>query len=255
MHNFYLFTAYGLGFSVLLLLFGLSWRYHKKYFVIFMGLLAFESHAMMEGKPENKGCPNYSVERCKLSLKDVTEVVSKCSFIESKNCAIIFMESLNTLDERAPFYSSLFDGFMKQGNIESYRKVYEKLSDDDRDVLFSLSAALAIEVRNHFRKIGLIDADGEDEINDAVSLPYQKDMKRPFEKARPRHEKQFINQARKYAQFITWPKEVKNIQYGIRDKIRKMRKKRNADPNDPTPEFGKEDYAEFMESSSASVMR
>lgn len=246
MHNFYLLLAYGLGLSILGLLFILSWRYHKKYFTILLCGISLTSQAMVENKPANKSCPNYPVEQCILSFKDLVEVVSKCPFVKAKNCTIIYMESLNTLDERAPFYSSLFDGFMKQGNIQAYRKVYEKLSEDDKDILFSLSAALAIEVRNHFREIGLMDADGENEIKDAVSLPYQKDMKRPLEKARPRHEKQFIKQARKYAQFISWPKEVKNIEFGIRDKIRKLRKKNKADPNDPTPEFGKEDYAEFM---------
>lgn len=252
MHNTYLFLAYLLGIVPLILLFILAWKYHKKFFVAVLCVLAVNSWAVFDSS-DKKSCPNYSVERCKLSFKDLVEVVSKCPFVDAKNCYIIFMESLHALDKKAPFYSSLFDGFMMKGNLEFYKAVYRKLSDDDKDILRSLSAALAIEVRNHFRNMGLIDTDGEDEVKDAVTLRYRIDMKRPFEKARPRHEKQFIDQARKYAQFISWPHEVKNIQYGIRNKVRELRQKKNADPNDPTPEFGKEDYAFAAQNESSEV--
>lgn len=247
MHNTYLLLAYGVGVTLLLLLFVFAWHYHRKYFVLLFCLFPTVTVAMQSEKPRNNSCPKYSVDQCKLSFEDLVEAVSKCDFTQAKNCTIIFMESLNTLDEQAPFYSSLFDGFMMQGDIEAYKQIYRKLSPDDKDILFSLSAALAIEVRNHFEKIGLLDADGKDEINDAVALRYRIDMKRPFEKARPRNERQFIKQARKSAQFITWPKESKDIQFGIRAKLRDLRKKNKADPNDPTPEFQKEDYA-FAES-------
>ncbi len=158
-------------------------------------------------------CPSYTASDCKKSLSKAVNKICNCKSTDSdvKQCAFIFVETLSSADDNAPFYEPFYKNNYQVGNVKKYRSLIKWLKRK------SVSAWLA--VHDLSRAMILEWADFET-LSEADKKVLKNIMERQFVRVEdiglssstPQSREAFIQAMKKAARAIQWPPEERTIE-------------------------------------------
>lgn len=159
--------------------------------------------------PVFKRCRDYTHDDCKKSLRSAVEVATKCPFSRrTRKCLMTFVETLHEADEKAPFYSAVFNKQFELGDVEAYKRDYWKLSRRTRNTIKDLSAFVGMQVESILKRRRRLSKDMAHELHDAIELRFERYAQKPYKEARPKDIKEFQQAVKMAGHHIQWPEGI-----------------------------------------------
>lgn len=163
---------------------------------------------------ENLGqCPTYTAAECKNSLSKAANKITNCKINDphTKACAAIFVETLSSADDKAPFFEGLYKRDYEVGNVAAYRKLDGWLKSQSMNgwlALRDLSKAMILQLVD----FNTLTQEQKSFLDNLLGEEFLTLENMKFLTSTPEARQDFIEQLKKRARAIQWPPPVKTIE-------------------------------------------
>ena len=158
-------------------------------------------------------CPSYTVADCKSSLSKAANKITNCKLSdpEARQCAEIFVETLSSADDKAPFFEGLYKKDYEVGDIQAYRKLDQWLKGQSMAgwlALRDLSKAMILQLVD----FNALTKEQKSFLDNLLGEEFLATENMAFLSSTPAARKDFIEDLVKKARAIQWPPQTKTIE-------------------------------------------
>jgi hypothetical protein len=158
-------------------------------------------------------CPNYTAADCKSSLSKAANKITNCKLSdpETRQCAEIFVETLSSADDKAPFFEGLYRQDYEVGDIQAYRNLDQWLKNQSMEgwlALRDLSKAMILQLVD----FNTLTQEQKSFLDNLLGEEFLATENMALLSSTPGARQDFIEGLVKKARAIQWPPQTKTIE-------------------------------------------
>ncbi len=158
-------------------------------------------------------CPIYTVADCKSSLSKAANKITNCKLSdpETRQCAEIFVETLSSADDKAPFFEGIYKKDYAVGDIQAYKKLDQWLKSQSMAgwlALRDLSKAMILQLVD----FNALTQEQKSFLDNLLGEEFLATENMAFLSSTPAARQDFIEDLVKKARAIQWPPQTKTIE-------------------------------------------
>ena len=158
-------------------------------------------------------CPAYTAADCKSSLSKAVNKITNCKLSdpEARQCAEIFVETLSSADDKAPFFEGLYKKDYEVGDIQAYRNLDQWLKSQSMAgwlALRDLSKAMILQLVD----FNTLTQEQKSFLDNLLGEEFLATENMTLLSSTPEARQDFIKDLVKKARAIQWPPQTKTIE-------------------------------------------